>query len=83
MSPLNAFIDQLNVRRTLFEQPPIILPRDADDVQSALDSALSPENLHGDGEFSAEQVAKYRNFYTAAQSELADRLADVTNNMAQ
>lgn len=78
MSPLNAFIEQLNIRRTLFEKPPITLPADAAEVQSALDSALSPENLRGDGEFSMEKVRRYRNFYTAAQAELTERLASNT-----
>lgn len=74
MSPLNAYIDNLNLRRRLFQDPDISLPEDADTVRRALECDLSPENLHRDGEASASDVTSRRRFFTDALSEL-DTLA--------
>jgi hypothetical protein len=54
-------MNQQNSIRKLFGQQPLVLPRDKVLVIESLECALSPENLHCDGEISrAEAQRKYQ-----------------------
>ena len=58
---LTAWMNQQNSIRKLFGQQPLVLPRDKVLVIESLECALSPENLHCDGEISrAEAQRKYQ-----------------------
>ena len=73
MRNLQKFIDDQNVWRGFFNSPEIKFPLSqthVDDIAKSLDSKLSPENLHCDGEISvAEADRKYR-FYAKVYREL-------------
>ena len=62
MKALVKFVDQQNHWNSFFNGSKITFPlsqKDIDSIASSLDSALSPENLHCDGEISvAEANAK-------------------------
>jgi hypothetical protein len=62
MRALRKFVDQHNHWNSFFNGSQITFPlsqKDIDSIASSLDSALSPENLHCDGEISvAEANAK-------------------------
>ena len=62
MKALKKYIDQHNHWTAFFNTPPIKFPLSqihVNDLAHSLDSALSPENLHCDGEISvAEANAK-------------------------
>jgi hypothetical protein len=73
MQNLNSFIDDMNRWGSFFNTPEIKFPlsqQQARDIASQLDSRLSPENLHCDGEIShAQAMQKYR-FYATVYEEL-------------
>jgi hypothetical protein len=73
MRNLQKFIDDQNTWRALFNTAPVTFPLSqlhVNDIAKSLDSKLSPENLHCDGEISvAEANAKY-NFYAKVYSDL-------------
>ena len=73
MKNLQAYIDQKNAWNTIFGQAPMTFPlsqTDADKIASTLDSDLSPENLHCDGEISATQAQRKYNYYGRVIKEL-------------
>ena len=73
MRTLQKFIDDNNRWIAIFGKPARQFPltqADVTDILQTLDSNLSPENLHCDGEISvAEANRKYR-FYAAVAREL-------------
>ena len=73
MQNLTKYIDNRNDWNAIFGTPAMTFPltqKDVDDVARSLDSNLSPENLHCDGEISvAEADRKYR-FYAKVYKEL-------------
>ena len=73
MQNLKNFIDNNNRWIALFNKQGITFPltqSNVDDLLNTLDSNLSPENLHCDGEIShAEAQRKYR-FYAQVAREL-------------
>ena len=75
MRNLQKFIDDQNVWRGFFNTAPITFPLSqfhVDDIAKSLDSKLSPENLHCDGEISvAEANRKYR-FLAQVYRELSE-----------
>ena len=64
MQNLTHYIDQKNTWRAIFNTAPVKFPLSqlhVNDLVNSLDSELSPENLHCDGEISrAEAGRKYR-----------------------
>ena len=72
---LNDYIEQRNRWMALFSKESIRFPltqQSVDAIIDTLNSDLSPENLHCDGEISPAQAqAKYR-FYKTVADELAD-----------
>ena len=72
---LNDYIEQRNRWMALFSKDSIKFPltqQSVDAIIDTLNSDLSPENLHCDGEISPAQAqAKYR-FYKTVADELAD-----------
>ena len=61
MANLTTWMIDQNSLRKLFGQEPLVLPRDKAYVIESLECALSPENLHCDGEISrAEAQRKYK-----------------------
>ena len=73
MQTLKKYVEDNNRWIALFGNPAMTFPltqADADSLARTLDSALSPENLHCDGEISqAEAMRKYR-FYATVVEEL-------------
>jgi hypothetical protein len=73
MKNLQAYIDQKNTWRGFFNTAPINFPLSqthVNDLTNSLDSDLSPENLHCDGEITARQAqAKYK-MYSRVVAEL-------------
>jgi hypothetical protein len=74
MKNLKAYIEQKNTWQILFSgKTEITFPLSQSDVKSltnSLDSDLSPENLHCDGEITARQAqAKYK-MYSRVVAEL-------------
>ena len=71
MRTLEKFIQDNNRWIQLFGTPPVTFPltqADADRLACTIDSKLSPENLHCDGEISvAEADRKYRFLATVAR----------------
>jgi len=66
MKHLQDYIDQKNTWGKFFNSPAINFPltqAEVDDLASSLDSDLSPENLHCDGEITAAQAQKKYNYY--------------------
>ena len=58
---LTTWMNRQNSLRKLFGQEPLVLPRDKALVIESLECALSPENLHCDGEISrADAARKYQ-----------------------
>lgn len=73
MRNLTKFIDNQNDWNSIFGQQPITFPltqADVDDIARSLDSKLSPENLHCDGEISAVEANRKYNFYAKVYAEL-------------
>lgn len=61
MANLTTWMIDQNSLRKLFGKEPLVLPRDKALVIETLECALSPENLHCDGEISrAEAQRKYQ-----------------------
>ena len=64
MKNLTQYIDEKNHWSSFFNSKPVTFPlsqKDVDSIAQDLDCALSPENLHCDGEISrAEADRKYR-----------------------
>lgn len=59
MRALRKFVDQQNHWNSFFNGSQITFPlsqKDIDSIASSLDSALSPENLHCDGEISVTEA---------------------------
>jgi len=82
MKNLQTYIDQKNAWNVIFGQSPMTFPlsqTDTDKIASTLDSDLSPENLHCDGEISQRQAQAKYNFYGRVIREL-DRYC-VNNNL--
>ena len=83
MKNLKSFIDRRNHWMGLFGTTPYSFPLDQKTVDAlghALDSELSPENLHCDGEISAAEAnAKYQFF-----AQVADELESYcrSNNLS-
>ena len=71
MQTLTNFIQDNNRWIAIFGNPQMTFPltqQDADELARTLDSKLSPENLHCDGEISnAEAQRKYRFLATVAR----------------
>ena len=70
MKALNAYIDQQNAWRKIWNQKPLSLDTEADRKRIAqkIDSALSPENLSCDGELPRAEVnRRYRELTGAAR----------------
>jgi hypothetical protein len=72
LDQLNAYLKNKNGWRKLLAKPELNLDSDADRVQlaSMLDSDLSPENLHCDGEISRHEAARREAHFTAAAKAL-------------
>jgi hypothetical protein len=73
MRNLQKFIDDQNVWRALFNTAPVTFPLTqlhVNDIAKSLDSKLSPENLHCDGEISAAEANRKYNFYAKVYREL-------------
>jgi hypothetical protein len=70
---LVKFIDDNNRWIALFNKTGMTFPlsqADADDLGRTLDSQLSPENLHCDGEISAREAQKKYDFLSLVADEL-------------
>lgn len=63
---LTAWMNQQNSIRKLFGQQPLVLPRDKVLVIESLECALSPENLHCDGEISRAEVQRKYQYLNGA-----------------
>jgi hypothetical protein len=73
MQNLKNFIDDNNRWIALFGKANMTFPltqQDADDLARTLDSKLSPENLHCDGEISAAEAQRKYRFLATVCSEL-------------
>ena len=73
MKNLNAYIEQKNTWGSFFGSPAITFPLSQSDVESltnSLDSDLSPENLHCDGEISQAEAQRKYNYYGKVIKEL-------------
>jgi hypothetical protein len=71
---LEHFVAQENSFKELFKQNPLSLlnAKDRQEIADRIDSALSPENLHCDGEISrAEANRKYKYLTRVAQELLS------------
>lgn len=70
---LTNYVEQMNSWNAIFNTAPVEFPLTAEGAQTIagkLDSELSPENLHCDGEISAAQAQKKYNFLTTVLDEL-------------
>ena len=73
MQKLQQFIDDQNVWRSIFNTAPITFPLSqthVDDLGKAIDSKLSPENLHQDGERDYKEAIRIGNFLNDTLDEL-------------
>ena len=73
MKNLQAYIDQKNSWTRFFNAPAITFPLTQAEVNSiagGLDSDLSPENLHCDGEISRAEAQRKYNYYGRVIREL-------------
>ena len=73
MQNLNNFIQDNNRWIAIFGNPQMTFPltqQDADELARTLDSKLSPENLHCDGEAPMAYVRKKTKFLAQVQREL-------------
>ena len=73
MRKLNQFIQDQNVWNSLFNKAPITFPlsqADVDDLGKAIDSKLSPENLHQDGERDYREAIRIGNYLNNVLDEL-------------
>ena len=70
MKALNDYVAQKNSWNAIFGKAPYTLSsaQDRKELARDIDSELSPENLHCDGEIShAQAMAKYRKLSTVAR----------------
>ena len=73
MRTLKKYIDDNNRWIAMFGNPAMTFPltqADCDSLARTLDSALSPENLHCDGEISAAEAGRKYRFYATVVEEL-------------
>ena len=73
MQNLQNYIDQKNAWTKFFNSPAVTFPltqANVDDLARSLDSDLSPENLHCDGEISRTQAQNKYNYYGCVIKEL-------------
>ena len=72
MEALNKYVATLNWKNQLFKSPTISLDDAAGRlaVRESLECDLSPENLHGDGEFSATKVRANAKLFNTALAQL-------------
>ena len=73
MKNLTAYIEQQNSWNSIFGQAPMTMPlsqSSVDSIARSIDSGLSPENLHCDGEISAREAQKKYNNYHRVLNEL-------------
>ena len=73
MKNLQNYIDQKNAWGKFFNSPAVTFPltqANVDDLARSLDSDLSPENLHCDGEISQTQAQNKYNYYGRVIKEL-------------
>ena len=86
MKNLQAYIEQKNTWRAIFNTAPVTFPLSqlhVNDLVNSLDSELSPENLHCDGEISAAEAGrKYKRLSTVAR-ELTAYCASNTLTMPE
>ena len=67
MKALTAYVEQQNSWNKIFGKPAMniqgLTQKEVDSIARSIDTGLSPENLHCDGEISASQArAKYNNY---------------------
>lgn len=78
MKALAIYIDNINRFRKIFNEPLIstdpnkLSAQDIALLKIRIESDLSPENLHCDGEISHADAMKKKNFLKAAEKELCD-----------
>jgi hypothetical protein len=73
MRTLTKFIDDNNRWIAIFGKPAVNFPltqADVKDILRTLDSNLSPENLHCDGEISHTEAQRKYRFYATVAREL-------------
>ena len=72
MNTLTQYVNDMNQWNSIFGMRALDLNDDMDRVQIAqkIDSELSPENLHCDGEISATQAQNKYNYYGRVIKEL-------------
>lgn len=75
MHYLSHYIEQMNQRKSVFGEAPILHPlsqKALDEVVLDITMALEPERIHCDGEASQQEVVDKYTYYTAVCSELID-----------
>ncbi len=72
MNQLNEFVERENKWSAIFGSPALSLASAADrrKIAQSIDSQLSPENLHCDGEISAAEAGRKFRFLTKAAEQL-------------
>jgi len=73
MKNLKKYIDNTNGWNAIFGGPAVTFPlsqKDVDSIGQSLDSELSPENLHCDGEISYKEAIKKGNYFMNVLDEL-------------
>ena len=73
MKNLKAYVEQQNSWNSIFGQAPMTMPlsqSSVDSIARSIDSGLSPENLHCDGEISAREAQTKYNRYMRVLNEL-------------
>ena len=73
MKNLTAYVEQQNGWNAIFGKAPMKLPLSQEsvtDLAKSIDGALSPENLHCDGEISPAQARKKYNQYQRVLKDL-------------
>jgi len=73
MRNLNKYIDNKNRWNAIFGHAAMTFPLNqaqVDNLARGIDSELSPENLHCDGEISASEARKKYNYLTTVAREL-------------
>jgi hypothetical protein len=75
MKNLTAYVEQQNSWNSIFGQAPMTMPlsqSSVDSIARSIDSGLSPENLHCDGEISAREAQTKYNRYHRVLNELRE-----------
>ena len=72
ISTLEQFVAEQNRWKTIFGKPQLSMmsAKDRQYIAEEIDMALSPENLHCDGEITASQARKKYQYLTRAAREL-------------